>query len=227
MNLSLDEYRALVAKAFRGVGYSWGLTEDASWAARRLAEVDAQSPAAVVAMLDYLEQSGSPMADHESPATTSAVLSRMPAADWTCTADALCPVCVGTALLDSGRSALDERLTLGPTLTAELLAPFCAQLLGSDPAVLTIDWESGDCRVSQGSLVFSGNRSVVAPTVTISKRMGSDPARDAGSDPTPRTSRVVVDPLQFQRLEALAHRIYAPATEESRAGAGAGTTDND
>ena len=31
----------------------------------------------------------------------------------------------------------------------------------------------------------------------------------------------------FERIDALAFETYAPATEESRAGAGAGLTDND
>ena len=36
-----------------------------------------------------------------------------------------------------------------------------------------------------------------------------------------------IEESEFRRIDALAFQTYAPATEESRAGAGAGLTDND
>lgn len=217
MNLSLDEYRALVAKAFRGVGYPWGLTEDASWAARRLAEVDASSPAVVVALLDRLNLDD----------TGAETLSRMPSADWTCAADALCSVCVGTALVDLGVSAVAEPLLLGPTLAPEFLAPFLVEVLTLHPSPdhsFAIDWGSGRATVSATTIVFAGERNQVATTVTIRSNNGSEQEPHNGSE---ANTRVILQTHQIQRLERYAQRIYAPATDASRAGAGAGTSDND
>lgn len=217
MNLSLDEYRALVAKAFRGVGYVWGLTEDASWAARRLAEVDGSSPDGVISLLEQIDSSSANAAQ------------RMPGADWTCSADALCPVCVGTSLLDRGSSVLDEPLTFGSTLTPELLAPFLAELVRHTHGI-EATWDSGGCRVERGAIALFGSRTPMASSVTITKRTASE--RSSVHDADAQTSsnvnsRVVLQTEQVLRLEHFAHRIYAPATEESRAGAGAGTSDND
>ena len=43
----------------------------------------------------------------------------------------------------------------------------------------------------------------------------------------PSTFAYAIDPVLFKRIDALAFQTYAPATAASRAGAGAGLTDND
>ena len=43
----------------------------------------------------------------------------------------------------------------------------------------------------------------------------------------PSTLAYSIDPELFKRIEELAFQTYAPATAESRAGAGPGLTDND
>ena len=43
----------------------------------------------------------------------------------------------------------------------------------------------------------------------------------------PSTLSYALDPEAFRAIDQLAFQTYAPATEESRAGAGAGLTDND
>lgn len=223
MNLSLDEYRALVAKAFRGVGYPWGLTEDASWAARRLAELDGSSPAAVVGLLDQVASQTAP-----------GVLG-MPEADWTSAKDrTLCPICVGTSLLDRGASELENPLTLGATSTPELLVPFLSELLSSRQVSFVVEWSGGASHITAQNIVFYGQRTRMSPSLTITSSAQSDlaphiAALDGGSPASSGKSnnRVILDVPLVQRLEQLAHRTYAPATDASRAGAGAGTTDND
>ncbi len=223
MNLSLDEYRALVAKAFRGVGYPWGLTEDASWAARRLAELDGSSPAAVVGLLDQL-------------ASRDSDVLGMPEADWTSANEGvLCPVCVGTSLLDRGVSDLDNPLSLGRTFTPELLVPFVFELLGSGTASFVVEWPEGASHITAQNTVFYGDITTMTDSVTITRATQSeDHGRHlsglAGRSPCvsgQSNNRVILDIPLVQRLEQLAHRTYAPATDASRAGAGAGTTDND
>ena len=212
MNLSFDEYGALVAKAFRGAGYPWGLTEDASWAARRLAEVDETSPEVVLDLL--------------AAQSLGKGVAGMPNADWSTNDAALCPICVGTAILDS-RTA---DVTLGPVYAPELLTPFLIQLLGSDPQKSDakfgeIRWETGGCIVSAQKISRVGSRTTIAGQVQISMRVDLPAGRRWGSDTS--FGRVILETNQLEQLERLAHRIYAPATNESRSGAGAGSTDND
>lgn len=219
MNLSLDEYRALVAKAFRGVGYPWGLTEDASWAARRLAEIDRRSPTAVLSLLEQVDQL--------DPASTP-VLAGMPvstsAPTWSSDGDALCPVCVGTTLLDRGPVSLGEAIVLGPTRTPALLVPFLYELIASPVDALVVDWGEGTFRLSAGQTELTGGSPEIVDSVTI--RLDPKSAAEDGAD-AQQNWRVRLEHGQIEQFEKYAHRTYAPATEASRQGAGAGTTDND
>jgi len=206
MNLSFDEYGALVAKAFRGVGYAWGQTEDAAWAARKLADVDEGSSAAVLTLLDHVD--GDPLAE------------RMPNDAWGCSADALCPISVGTALLDLG---CPDRLALGPTLVPQLLAPFMQLLVETeDSKGISIEWGAGNCTVTSETFEFAGERRSLADEVVVRR------VEPQGNPEPLSLGRVILEESTVSRFEAYAHRVYAPATEASRdAGAGAGTLDND
>ena len=221
MNLSLDEYRALVAKAFRGVGYEWGLTEDAAWAARRLAEFDAASPAMVLALLEAM--------DAEPPLS-----SHMPLADWTTDGAALCPIMVGTSLSDlagfPGASRMDRRkLTLSTTWAPILIAPFLMRLSAraSEGIEYSATWDGGACTAAEAELRIEGESVLTARSVRIVESEPESSVVQNSGDRPHRLSRVDLDPTVLKGLERLAHRVYAPATDASRDGAGAGTTDND
>lgn len=203
MDLSLGEFRALVAKAFRGAGYSWGLTEEAAFAAGRLASSGLPAGEIVVRLLQAIDQQ--PVAD------------LMPDEQWSGQENGLCPVCVGTTLADQGGC---DGLELGPTLEPVLLAPFLGSTL--DPSAngsYTITWDDGSCIVGAErgtgglSITLVGDLATMAGEVTI--QQSSTPPVEA--DPT---SRIEIDDATANELDRFAHRVYAPATDESRAGAG-------
>ncbi|NNC80427.1 MAG: DUF3726 domain-containing protein [Acidimicrobiales bacterium] len=204
MNLSLGEFQSLIAKAFRGAGYPWGLTEEAAFAARRLAEGGLPVGAMVVRLLQSVD--GSAIAD------------LMPDEQWRSSGPVLCAVCVGTSIADEADC---EDLELGPTSEPIFIAPFLSATLDADDGGYVIDWGEGRCYVTSGGIRVEGGLSV-GPVAVMIRRQAALPSEDE------RFDRVEVDDVTFSALATFAHRVYAPATEASRlAGAGAGTTDND
>lgn len=205
MNLSLGEFQALVAKAFRGAGYPWGLTEDASYAARRLAQFGYPSGEIVVSLLHTV--------DDVEPQ------SLMPDNAWRSTGALLCPVCVGVSIADLGGI---ESVETSPVQEPELLAPLLAHTVDAANADgYVISWNGGSCSVGAAGISSTGERPDGAVAVSIVRR-------DVEAESTATSTRVDLSAPTFDSLATLAHRIYAPATEASRlGGAGAGTTDND
>lgn len=205
IDLSLGEFGAIVAKAFRGAGYSWGLAEDASFAARRLAAHGLPSGSMASSLLSAVD--GHP---------TTAL---MPTAEWTSTGDVLCPICVATSIIDLG--GLDS-LTLDSVVEPLFVAPILGASLarGADRGY-SLAWPGGGAAVSSASISVHGE----APSGPVKLVI-------ARSDSTAVTSeirnRIVVGNETLAHLEAFAHRVYAPATDASReSGAGAGLLDND
>lgn len=198
MNLSLGEYRALAAKAFRGAGYSWGLTEDAGFAARRLAEFGLPSGEIVARLL--------------KAADGVALATMMPADDWSSSSSALCPICVGATLADQGGCS---ELALGPTLEPLLIAPFLMTTLQSETSAgYSIEWPDGRCDVTSQSLQVSGAPVAAAASITIANN-------DLLLTATAVINRIDLQASTLATLEEFAARTYAPATEASRnAGAG-------
>lgn len=215
IDLSHGEFRALVAKAFRGAGYSWGLTEEAAFSAGFLAEAGFPAAEAVVRLLSTVD--GRPVA------------TGMPDRSWQGQSGPLCPICVGTSLADQGGC---EALAIGPTVEPLFIAPFLAVVAteatsasassAPDSTVgFVMTWDGGQCEVGVGGMVMSGTAPSEPVAIGISRCQV-----DAG--PQSPVSRVRLPPEVFAELERFAHRVYAPATEASRAaGAGAGTSDND
>lgn len=203
MNLSFGEYRALVAKAMRGAGYSWGLTEDGSFAAKRLAEFGLSSGDMIVRLLHEVDG--------------QAVAAFMPNTEWTTDAGQVCPISLGTSIADGGGC---EELTvhgvLEPLLIVPAMGASCRDGLG-----YVMSWVGGECHFGRQTLTATGVLPVGA--VEISLRSAPIP-RD---ERQPRSTRVLLDEDIAGELACFAHRVYAPATDESRAGAGAGLSDND
>ena len=128
-----------------------------------------------------------------------------------------CPLCLGCAVSDLGAVALDGA---DPVSSPLLVLAFLTRV--SEP--------------TSALQVALGSARAVVSTVTVEMSdappaFGSVSVLDVVSRPATRTLHRRVrgwDASVFQRLEALAARTYAPASELSRrAGAGAGLTDND
>ncbi len=203
MNLSLGEFQALVAKAFRGGGYSWGLTEDASFVARRIAESGLPAGEMAVRLLDRVD--GGPLTD------------RMPDERWDTSGSGLCPVCVGASIADQSGC---DRLEIGPTFEPVFLAPFLASTVRTQRGYgYLIEWPSGRCEVSATGISVQDPSPPGAVPLTVSRQRMT-------IERSSRLDRVELSEVTYERLSVFAHRTYAPATEASRiAGAGAETDD--
>jgi len=207
--ISLGEFEHLVTKAFRGAGYPWGLATDAAFACRQLEAVGLPAADAAMRLLDQMD--GLPTANV------------MPGVDWRSPSGVLCPVCSGAAACDLGDDlfANSERRTIEQVAEPLLLVA----LLSLSPVVtegrsVVVQWPGGHAEVTTRSLLHNGSVPSGVLTVEITR------IDDTATPMAPTQTRAFVGDSAHQALLRYAARTYAPATEESRSGAGAGLSDN-
>lgn len=191
MSWSLGEVRALAIKAARGAELPWGMAEEAGFAVRWLQANGAPGAAALAAYLDWRD--GRCEGVHD-----------------------LCPIALGTALMDAGRGVPDS---LGRVRTPLLLAPFVARCA---PSGMQVEWPGARLTVSEAGLVSEAPRAAL-----LVDEADCTATRTVAlvNEATTRVPQTEADALAT--LTRFAARTYAPATEASRAGAGAGNSDND
>jgi len=199
MSWSLGETAALALKAARGAGMSWGLAEET---AASVVWLHSRGLPGISALCSYLGQAAAP----QSP-------------------EGGCPIMTGCALFDGMMEVPEtssQPLDLGHVHAPLLLLPFVARLepghywLQAPGLQGTVDIANGD---GWQSHCLRGSGSC---TVSLGDRPQVDPALEMITRVNGRFTCCV------DRLDAYAHRTYAPATGQSRmSGAGAGLTDND
>lgn len=200
-DLSLGEFGALVAKAFRGAGYSWGLTEDASFAAKRLGESGLPAADLVVGLLEAVDgRDPTSLMPHVLAVERSTIV---------------CPICVGVCLADLRSTSAFTSSVVANVVAPALVAPLVAVCLTpGERSSYVIEWDTGRCEAWFGSIVMSGSHPDHAVDIQIS-------TRDTVVEPVELHRRVVLERPTLEALERFAHRTYAPDTEASRiAGAG-------
>ena len=217
MNWSLNEIEALAKKATRGAGYTWGLAEEAGKATRWLCAMDLPG---TEFLSDLLEQTDG--------ATYAALCPQDTGGAWEATGGALCPLIAGAAMCDLATDLAGGReIRLGRVLRPVLLYPYVAAAADMSGASLSLSWHGAAMTRHGGRTFLSATdaQSVNAPE-TDSARIAL--MQEAEGEIVRRKYRGVVSPAAAEALNRLAHRTYAPETEERRlAGAGAGLTDND
>ena len=199
MSWSLGETAALALKAARGAGMSWGLAEET---AASVVWLHSRGLPGISALCSYLGQAAAP----QSP-------------------EGGCPIMTGCALIDGMMDVPEtssQTLDLGHVHAPLLLLPFVARLepghywLQAPGLQGKVDIANGD---SWQSHCLRGSGSC---TLSLGDRPQVDPALEMITRVNGRFTCCV------DRLDAYAHRTYAPATGQSRmSGAGAGLTDND
>lgn len=206
MSLSLNEVEALARKAVRGAGYPWGLAEDGARAARWLVAHQVDGCAHLASTLALL--------DGMNDAQRRPLPGR---AGWFGAGHRLCPITTGLALAD-GAIAVSAPVRLCNVVEPALLLAFLGLL--ADEGAVEMLW-SGSRAVAGPS----GVAGALPPVETLSDLVV---LRTPSTPPTrPVVTRARLRRVDLMRLEALAHRTYAPATEQSRLlGAGAGLTDS-
>jgi hypothetical protein len=216
MSYSLNEIEALSKRAGRGAGLSWGIAEEAARAVRWLASHKLPSVSLLASVLDQFEQ-----ISFENCAPTS--LDGI----WGAASGSLCPLATGAALNDcADRLATGQPIEMTNVSHPLLVVPFAAWASIHIASPVTISWSSVSVTTDGYGIQVSDPKSELdatsAATLTCS-----------GAEITERkfdlpALRGEFPQSAWARLGVLAHRTYAPATEQSRVlGAGAGVTDND
>ena len=237
--LSIGELDSLVLKAYRGAGFSWGLSQDAGRAAAWMAMRGlpaAECFAELLQQTDGLEHSaltpvisdgnwnnvsvppGSVTSSANSPAhTLHSALDKRPIC---------CPVIAGSILSDFGWST-DRELIRCTVYSPLILIPFvslCAETSGTALSVCIRDESINLMANGQLTSGFSECGFSTHEKVSVCEWKEASAGNELAA---PRERRATISDVAMERLETLAHRTYVPATELSRSGAGAGLTDND
>lgn len=210
LDYSIGELDALIQKAYRGAGFSWGLAQEAGAAAAALAMnglPSAQVFAALIAAIDGMDTTR--LAPQERTETL-----------WHGSETPLCPVITGTVLTDFQlpAQATGSTLLIKRVHQPTILLPFICKL-----GVATT--------VTMGPASFLCSRQAMLQ-VNQNTPGDIDDVLLCVTAQTPETpaleQRALVDKASLSALLRYAHRTYVPATESSRlAGAGAGLLDND
>ena len=131
---------------------------------------------------------------------------------------------LGPALCDEGCD-FEEPLIMKGIEAQALMLPFLHMMVLDRNVSLCITWDHFDASVSSAGIhciLRDGLYEDGPLDISISKISGKK------NDVLCAQSRVNIPQGVLDRLNSLAHKTYAPATEESRlAGAGAGLSDND
>ena len=215
MQLTLAETESYLRKAARACGLDWGIAEEAGKAARWLAAFDLPGPELLLAHLQHL--AGKDYRQFIPDCSLD---------PWQAPGGLLCPVITGAALADRSAQMLDGRIfRLAATACPLLLAATVGQAARCHRRVFTTAWAGVRVSCFENGVSIEGNRAdlQLAQAESVSCQL------DHLDEPQqlPSTLAYAIDQDAFKAIDALAFQTYAPATAASRAGAGAGLTDND
>lgn len=213
--VTLAEIEFYMRKAARAVQLDWGICEEAGKAARWLAAFNLPGPEILLKHLQIIE--GLDYADF------------IPDCDgnvWQARSGLICPLMGGAALAD--RSA---QMLTGVVFELEnvscplLLAATVGQAARFHQTVFTTSWAGVSVSCHENGISIDGDRDDLQLKTGTQAICREDVKSAAHQNPS--TLSYAIDTNIWGQIDALAFKTYAPATEESRAGAGAGLTDND
>ena len=213
--ITLAEIEAYLRKAARAVELDWGIAEEAGKAARWLAAFNLPGAELLLYQLQNIEGK-----DYRGliPDCSRPV--------WQAASGTICPVIAGAALADRSAQMLERKVfELSGVAFPLLLAATVGQAARCHQTVFTTSWAGVSVSCYEHGLSIDGNRDDLllekVDSVSCYQNEGSSPQQ------LPLTMAYSIEVDIWQQIDALAFKTYAPATEESRAGAGAGLTDND
>jgi hypothetical protein len=213
--VTLAEIESSVRKAARATGLDWGIAEEAGKAARWLAAFGLPGPEIMLAQLRQLDGK-----DYRS------FIPDCKLEPWQAKSGILCPLIAGAAIADRSAQMLGGiQFNLGKTAFPLLLAATVGQAARCHQSVFTTCWAGVRISCFENGLSIDGNGDdlLLGEVDAVSCREDNLPAPRQ----LPSTLAYQVDVDSWKSIDNLAFKTYAPATESSRAGAGAGLTDND
>lgn len=213
--LTLAEAESYLRKVARACGMEWGIAEEAGKAARWLAAFALPGPEMMLRHMRGLRGR-----DYTEFAPDCGL------EPWQASGGILCPVITGAALADRSAQMLDGRpVELGRIAYPLLLAPALGQAARLHDSVFSASWPGVRIDCYAFGLTIEGRPEDLEAGETSNvgcyRGIPSKPALQAS------TTAYSIDYDVFTEIDALAFETYVPASEESRAGAGAGLTDND
>lgn len=213
--ITLAEIEFYLRKAARAIQLDWGICEEAGKAARWLAAFDFPGPELLLQHLKHIEAE-----DYRNyiPDCNQSV--------WQASGGLICPVIGGAALADRSVQMLEGKvLELSGVAFPLLLAATVGQAARCHQTVFTTSWAGVSVSCHENGISIEGDRNdlLVEKTDSVSCRQSTT----STPQQLPSTLSYSIDSDIWGQIDALAFLTYAPATDESRAGAGAGLTDND
>ncbi len=214
---TLSEIEALARKAARGSGMDWGLADEAGKAARWLSAYGLAGAEALAGTLTRNE--GKPFS-MLCPVEAGGGL-------WHARSDELCPLIAGACLVDrAAQLVAGSETRLGHVAYPMLLLPFvgrAAALIGHNLLVrwpgVRVDCMPGGIRIAVDASALQIELAQAVVVQAASSTVGERHAPACTSHP--------VSAQAWEILTQLAHRTLVPATEASRAGAGASASETD
>ena len=218
--LTLAEVESYLRKCARAVGLDWGIAEEAGKSARWLAAFGLPGPELMLAHL--LELRNRNYRDW-IPAVRGPDGTVDP---WSAASGLLCPIVTGAALADRAARLLDgQTIRLAATAYPLLLVATLGQAARFHDCIITTRWEGARVSSFAFDIALDGDSTAIqcarTDAVECFVETGVQPQRKAS------TLAYSIDDDAYRQIDALAFETYVPASEASRAGAGAGLTDND
>jgi len=213
--VTLAEIEFYGRKAARAIQLDWGICEEAGKAARWLAAFGLPGPELLLGHLQQIKNKN--YADFIPECSQS---------PWQSPAHIMCPVVAGAALADRSAKMLEgTQFELLHVAYPLLLAATVGQAARCHKTVFTVRWSDVSVSCFESGISIDGNRDNLflerVDSVICQQNEGASPQQ------LPLTTAYSVDDESWKQIDALALQTYAPATEGSRDGAGAGLTDND
>ncbi len=237
MNTSINEVAALARKAARGAGYSWSMADEAAFATAWLCRNGLNGAVLLAEHLNLTHEHGiqeSKLQSLELP--------------WRGGPVGLCALSAGATLSDLAQCEHQQSETLNQIITPELLLPFLAYVsqraqkkLNDDSLCIKtlIVCERFEAHIHCMNGVAGLNKFSATSATTAASSGKRSQFCDLNyqyqfTSHTPQkvrevsvSHRINIPANELESLNRFAANTYAPATEASRQGAGAGNTDND
>jgi hypothetical protein len=216
---TLVEIEGYFRKVARATGLDWGLAEEAGKAARWLAAFNLPGPELMLSHLQNIE--GEDYAQYKPIIGSDAI-----GEAWQASSKTLCPIITGAALADRAKLLLNgHTIGLGSVAYPILLAATIGQASRCHNIIITTSWAGVKLSCYGNGIRIEGNRDDL--WLDNIDAVSCQQTFDTSPEQIPSTLAYAIDSDVWRVVDELAFRTYAPATEQSRAGAGAGLSDND